>query len=136
MLSNSVKHGKKGRKFSIFTLFLIRFILGQHVSKQSNGCFLFSVRNEHNLPPFKCPLIEGKYDSAICCNPECGAVFGPWGPDLLISDHANVNELSCSNLGKVYQLPPGYEFGTPETQSLLAGSYNFQPHEIEVFCPD
>ncbi len=63
-------------------------------------------------------------------------MFGTWGPDLLISDNANANELSCSNLGKVYQLPPGYEFGTPETQSLLAGSYNFKPHEIEVFCPD
>jgi hypothetical protein len=81
-------------------------------------------------------LIEGRYDSAICCNPECGAVFGPWGPDLLISHNANKNLLSCSNLGKVYQPPPGYEFGTPETQSLLAGNYKFTPCEIEVFCPD
>ena len=104
------------------------------MQKYSVGCFLFSLRNKPKLPPFKCPIIEGKYDSAICCNPECGAIFGPLGPDLLISDKAYANELSCSNLGKIYQAPPGYEFGKPETQSLLAGSFNFKPDEIEVFC--
>ena len=112
------------------------FVLGQHVPKSSEECFLFSLKNEHKLAPFKCPLVEGRNDSAIYCNPECGAIFGLWGPDLLISDDAIANELSCSNLGRVYQPPPGYEFGTPKTQSLLAGSYNFSPCEIEVFCLD
>ena len=32
-----------------------------------------------------------------------------------------------------YKLPPGYIHGTEPAQSLLAGSYQFKPDEVEVF---
>lgn len=43
------------------------------------------------------------------------------------------NTDSYTNLGKAYVQVAGYKYGASDTQSLLAGSYNFQPHEVEVF---
>ncbi|XP_028392774.1 E3 ubiquitin-protein ligase TRIM33-like [Dendronephthya gigantea] len=100
--------------------------------KTSNASFLFSLRNPNNLQPFKCSLINGKNENAICCHPSYGATFGG-GHDLNIADNANSNQISYSNLGYTYQPPAGYQYNTPQTQSLFAGSHNFKPTEIEVF---
>ena len=102
--------------------------------KCSNSSFLFSLRNEKNLPAFRCPIIEQKKDKAICCTPSRGPGFGgDYGADLLISDNANASQSSLSNLGYTYQSPPGYQPWAAETKALLAGSYRFTPSEIEVF---
>ena len=61
-----------------------------------------------------------------------GGIFA-YGGDLVISNNANKNHDSCSNLGVTYQPPPGYQTGTPRAKALLAGSEKFQPSEIEVF---
>jgi hypothetical protein len=84
------------------------------------------------MQPFKCPIINGKNGNAIHCGSSYGALFGT-GHSLYISSNANSNQSSHSNLGATYQPPPGYQYGTQQTQSLFAGSYKFQPTEIEVF---
>ena len=93
------------------------------------GSFLFSLRNNDDLGPFKAPLKNKNETYAICrCN--------SWGPcfyDLFIYDNAGLNTYSWAHLGYTYQLPPGYTRGQPNTTSLLAGSKYFTPSEVEVF---
>jgi hypothetical protein len=48
---------------------------------------------------------------------------------MLIS---NINVVSFSNLGHSYT-HPDYRQGSNEAKSFLAGSYNFQVTEIEVY---
>ena len=97
----------------------------------SDCSFLFSLRNKDNLLPFKCLIKDELMGDAISALNWCGACFG--SRDLFISDAANRNQHSSSNLGGTYQPPPGYEPGTPQTKALLAGSERFTPSEIEVF---
>jgi hypothetical protein len=88
--------------------------------------FLFSLRNKKNLAPFIANVKPGRVQYAIYCNPNYGPTFGG-GNDVHISDNANGNQESYSNFGHSYQPPPG------TADSVLAGSYNFTPTEIEVF---
>ena len=108
------------------------FLSGLAEVKNSEQSFLFSLRNKDNLSPFKCPIYDHKHEDAILCGRRYGAAFGYLG-DLRISDEASTNQRSFSNLGGTYQQPPGYQYGTPQTKALLAGSENFTPTEIEVF---
>ena len=98
--------------------------------KCSGVSFLFSLRNKDNFPPFKCSIYDHQIQNPIRRDASHGAIFGE---DLCISDNANTNQLSLSNLGHTYQPPPGYQRGTPKTKALLAGSDHFTPSEIEVF---
>jgi hypothetical protein len=50
-----------------------------------------------------------------------------------VSDNANINHHSCSNLCNTYKPPSGYEYDIPQTKALLGGSEYFTPTEIEVF---
>lgn len=86
--------------------------------------------------PFKCPIYDYENDKAICCCNSIGPNFGDCDglQDLFISNNANENHSSRSNLGRIYQHPPGYRYGTPQTRALLAGKHHFTPTEIEVFC--
>ena len=90
--------------------------------------FLFSLRNHQNLAPFIANLAPGNEQYAIDCHPGQGPSFGG-GHDIYIADNANGNRNSYSNLAGYYQVP----FGTRRRNTLLAGSYNFTPTEIEVF---
>ena len=92
--------------------------------------FLFSLKNKDNVPPFKAPGKSHQY--AILSCPSYGPIFGA-GHDLLISNDSHTNQHSHTDFGDTYQPPPGYVYGTPQTKSLLAGSYQFTPTEIEVF---
>ena len=123
-------HVGKWARVIIILNFLILFLGSQW--KSSNVSFLFSLRNPNNMQPFKCPIINGKNGYAIYCHPSFGAVFGA-GNDLIIYNNANTDQNSNSNLGNTYQPPAGYQYNTPQTQSLFAGSGNFTPTEIEVF---
>jgi hypothetical protein len=109
------------------------FLSGIPEVKNSEQSFLFSLRNKDNLSPFKCPIYDHKHKDAILCGYHYGAAFGRSG-DLCISDEASTIIRSFSNLGDTYQQPPGYQYGTPQTKALLAGSGNFTPTEIEVFA--
>ena len=100
--------------------------------------FLFSLGNRV-ARAFKMALQQWR---AMISRGGGGPTFGGWrGPgnvhyrwaDLHIADKCDTNTNSFSNLGRAYQLPAGYSYGTAETQSLLAGSENFKCDEYEVF---
>ena len=99
------------------------------------GSFLFSLRNNDNLPPFMSPLINPNDTNAIFRNTDSGPRFGI-GPDLTIADKtldlATLRAQNVANIGFSYQAPPGYIYGESRTQSLLAGSLYFIPVEVEV----
>ena len=89
------------------------------------GSFMFSLRNNDDLPPFKAPLKDENSGNAIYRNNSVGPKFGH---DLYIADHAGSNQVSYTNFGDTYQPPSG----PTNTESLLAGTYSFIPSEIEV----
>ena len=64
---------------------------------------------------------------SLLINANSGPTFGG-GHDVHISDNAAYSQGSYSNFGHSYKLP---EIGTKN--SLLAGSCNFTPTELEVF---
>jgi len=72
-----------------------------------------------------------KHDHAIYCSSSCGPTFGYYG-DIHIANNANTTMDSFSNLGNFYKHPQ-YERGTNEAKFFLAGSYEFQLNEIEVY---
>ncbi len=87
--------------------------------------FMFSLRNNDDLPPFKSPLKDENTRYAIYRYSSYGPTFGT-GFDLWISS------TSYSNFGFSYQLPSGYAYSDSKTRILLAGSYYITPAEVEV----
>ena len=77
-------------------------------------------------------MINGKNRHAIFSSSSYGAVFGA-GHDLVIYSDGNAIQSLHSNLGNTYQPPAGYHYGTQQTQTLFAGSFQFKPTEVEVF---
>ena len=71
----------------------------------------------------------------IYCDPSCGPIFGYTNifgnTDIQIASNSNTN-MSDSYLGYNYKHPQ-YALGTNEAKSFLAGSYQFQLNEIEVY---
>ena len=92
------------------------------------GSFLFSLRNNDGLAPFKSSLKNGKEKFAIRRRNTYGPTFGS-EPDLSILPK---NSQSEAYFGKDYQLPSGYTSGNPNAKSLIAGSTKFIPAEVEV----
>jgi hypothetical protein len=91
------------------------------------GSFLFSLRNNDDLAPFKAPLKNESDEAAMFRYHSAGPVFG-LGIDLAIGGNAGY-----ARFGRTYQAPPGYTYGETNTSSLLAGSEVFDTSEIEVF---
>ena len=91
-----------------------------HGYKRSNVSFLFSLKNKDNVPPFKAPVYKNHQHAIYSC-PGYGPTFGG-SHDLHISNDSHTNQHSHTNFGYTYQPPPGYDYGTQETQYLLAGS--------------
>ena len=92
------------------------------------GSFLFSLRNHDDLDPFKAQLKDEDHVAIYR-----DGRSGPWfGFDFCIVNNAGTTAYSYTNLGWMFQPPPGYIFKHPNTQSLLAGSYHFKPTEVEV----
>jgi hypothetical protein len=91
--------------------------------------------NKDGIPPFKA-LAKGKYSNngryAIYTRANYGPTFGG-GHDIHISNNANAGTSSYSNFGYTYKVPSGYTYNTVKVKSLLAGSYNFKPNEVETF---
>ena len=109
--------------------------LDQGSINESENAFMFSLQNKDSLPPFKSSIL--KVEEAAVAEAVYGAIFGygsaTSGIDLFISGHPPTHECH-SDLGRAYKLPDGYQKGTNKARSLLAGSFNFTPSEIEVFC--
>jgi hypothetical protein len=96
--------------------------------KADPNSFIFSLINKLNKPiKMKCSQNHGIY-----CNSSYGPTFGG-GHDLHIDDRSNTNTSSYSDLGYSYS-HPDYAYRSNEAKSFLAGSYNFQVTEIEVYA--
>ncbi|XP_028397424.1 uncharacterized protein LOC114521239 [Dendronephthya gigantea] len=96
--------------------------------KRAPGSFIFSLRNKESLPPFISQLKQGRKGYAIHTSSSVGPVFGN-GHDIWISNNAASNYDSHTNFNVGYQAPPGVK----DTRTILAGSFNFSPSEIEVY---
>lgn len=61
-----------------------------------------------------------------------GSVYGPLfgaGNDIRIADNANSNTNSYTSFGHSYSVPSGVK----DRYTILAGTRNFSPDEVEVF---
>jgi hypothetical protein len=96
--------------------------------KNDPEAFIFSFKNNSNKP-VKINNVDGT--NAIYCYPGYGPTFGD-GHDIQIANASNTNTTSFSNFSYRYKLD-GYDNGSDESNTFLAGSYNFQVSEIEVF---
>ena len=96
----------------------------------STWSFIFSLKNNYGLEPFKLHVKNSA--NAMYGNNGYGPTFGG-GHDIYIANSAGSNTNSYTNLGHSYVTPAGYKYSASDTRSLLAGTYNFQPHEVEVF---
>ena len=97
------------------------------------NAFLFSLTNKDNQP-CKMNVTNQKY--SIYCWSKCGPIFGghcgQGAHDICIVSDADQETGSYSSLGNAYKNSK-YAYGTNEVKSFLAGSYQFQLNEIEVY---
>jgi hypothetical protein len=100
-------------------------------STSAPGSFLFSLRNNDDLAPFKAPLRFENTRAGIYRFSRFGPAFGH--SDLVIANNAGSTTGTYTRFGGSYQPPPGYTGRETNTKSLLAGSYFFNPSEVEVF---
>ena len=103
-------------------------------SSASNGgygstteAFIFSLRNEEAIGPFKSKVKEDRESEAIYRSSDCGPVFGE--VDIKIRDEANTNQRSYTDFGEIYDAPTGVR----HRKNILAGTHHFTPDEWEVF---
>lgn len=96
--------------------------------KDDKNAFLFSFINPDGRPV---KLNYNGSGKAIYCHANNSATFGG-GHDLFLATHANTSKNSHSNLGHSFK-HPSYKYESDHIQSFLAGSYNFQVNDIEVF---
>jgi TLD len=87
--------------------------------------YLFSVDREQQFFVKKDTAGYAIYDST-----GYGPTFGG-GHDLYIATNSNQNQNSYSNFGHSYALPAGTS--SEQAKIHLAGAYNFQTSEIEVY---
>jgi hypothetical protein len=92
--------------------------------KSDPNAFLFSLTNKDNKP---CKMRQINTAQSIYCGSGYGPTFGG-GHDIFICNAANTIAGSTSNLGQSYQHPQ-----PSQGQSYLAGSFQFQLSEIEVY---
>ena len=123
---------------NVFISSIIYFLLGQ-----AGGCrywydsaaFLYSLVNKPGWQPVKLgqsgQYSYNRYSIGVSCS-SSGPIFGG-GNDINIADYAASNTNSHSNLGYTYSAPSGYSYTSSFARSFLAGSYHFQPDEVEVF---
>jgi hypothetical protein len=94
--------------------------------------FIISLINEEK-EPFKAMSSTGYY--ALHCDSSKGPCFGTsnkYHLDISIASNSNVNQSSSSNFGYAFK-HQDYPRGSEKARNILAGSYNFQTIEIEVF---
>ena len=100
--------------------------------KLDPNAFIFSLVNKDGRP-CKMTFHSVKKKHSLFFGADFGPVFGsePNGCDILIKDSSNVNNNS-SDLGSGFKHDE-YMVGSKEAKSFLAGTYEFQVSEIEVY---
>ena len=94
------------------------------------NAFIFSLRREGKPNKQRLNVTQPEY--AVYSNAMYGPTFGG-GYDIYVSENSNSNEYSWSNLGNSYQIPNDLNYKGDKAQRVLAGSYNWQTTEIEVY---
>ena len=84
-----------------------------------------------NIAATKLPVYQNT-GFAVYNNVGYGPTFGG-GHDLYIANDASTNTNSYTNLGHTYTPQNGATYTTTAARTFLAGSYKFQPDEIETF---
>ncbi|PFX29375.1 uncharacterized protein LOC111324926 [Stylophora pistillata] len=97
----------------------------QNIYLYCSQSFLFSMVNPQGVAPSKMPLANNQR-KAIFCYCSHGPTFGG-GFDLHISNDADLNDSSYSNLGYSYQLPTGHQ------STFFTGAKYFCVTDYEVF---
>ena len=92
----------------------------------TSNAFIFSLRNKEGLGPFKSMVTSPS--RAIYGISGYGPTFGG-GHDISIYDNGNSNTYSYTNFGHSYPVPSGVQ----DKKTILAGTYNFTPDEVDVF---
>ena len=110
-----------------FSSFL-SYLASNDASGSTSNAFIFSLINKEGLAPFKSMVKEPS--RAIYGRSNSGPIFG-YGWDIYISNNANSNTKSYTNFGggNFYSVPSGVQ----DRKTILAGTYNFSPDEVEVF---
>jgi len=93
--------------------------------------FLFSLVNKEEKP-FKA-LCSNEGENAIYCDSDYGPCFGGDGDYIFIDSDSNINKESFCDFGFAYK-HPDYLKVTDKAKNILAGSYNFETVEIEVYA--
>ena len=117
--------------FFIF-LFELAYSCAYHYS---SSAFLFSLVNKPGWAPVKLSQtgVYGSYNSySMYSCYDRGPTFSN-GHDIYIASYASSNTNSYTYLGYTYSPPSGHSHGSSFTKSFLAGSYYFQPDEVEVY---
>ena len=96
------------------------------------SAFIFSLVNKENKSLIFEHTSSGNYAQySIYLSSTCGPTFGG-GYDFVLRDSSNTNPNSLANLGFTYTNPE-YPNGSERAKTILAGTYNFQVNELEVF---
>ena len=128
---NYQKHASVCLFSNLFIFLLVSSCSWRYDSK----AFLFSLVNKPGWAPVK--LTQTGQDSyrrehsTYSCS-YYGPTFGG-AHDTYIYDYASSSTNSYTDLGYTYAAPNGYSYGTTFAQTFLAGSYHFQPDEVETF---
>jgi len=104
---------------------------GAHHKSDPNS-FIFSLTNKDNKP---CKINTSDAEHSIGCWSRYGPIFGSGDIRLgtnLITNEWDLDTESYSDLGNTYEHSQ-YACGTNEAKSFLAGSYEFELSEIEVY---
>ena len=99
------------------------------------NAFVFSLINKEDNP-FKALCSKGDEKYAIYCHSNFVPCFGGDSKiiqDICIHSDSNINKGSYCDFGYSYQ-HPDYLKETAKAKNILAGSYNFETVEIEVYA--
>ena len=119
----------------LFFNFFIFLLVSGYGYRYDSKAFLFSLVNKPGWAPVKLTQ-TGSYSHYRSYSTFSYSSYGPTfggGHDFRIDNYASSNTDSYSNLGHTYAAPSGYSYGSTFTQTFLAGSYAFQPEEVETF---
>ena len=94
----------------------------------TSNAFIFSLRNNEGLGPFKSMVKSSRRAYAIYKSLDFGPTFGA-GFDMYIARNANSNTNSYSTFGYSYSVPSGVQ----DRKTILAGTNKFTPDDVEVF---
>ena len=113
----------------VIQVFLSRlcFLASANSWVSTSKSFIFSLVDKEGLAPFK-SMEKNAGSGMIYCGSSYGPTFGG-GHDIHITDNANQNTVSYTTFGYSYSPPSG----VTDVLTILAGTYNFSPDEVEVF---